>query len=687
MRKHSIVFKITTIVLLIAFTLSLMSGAVCSAAGDEYGTEEGGIDKNARSITPTETFMNGDFSEGLRYWGYYMEDGILSTLASMEEESGNRYVKITKPAGAEWKGIQSVPFKVEGLKNGDKIAVHFDYKTELEDPQFQVMLTSLNSTTKGETNNGGNVCDKSITTPEGWKGSLIPQFEVNGLEEGETALFQVDCRFRDGEGTYSTCFDNIQVFLIKDNTPEGCYETLQGGCVSSETLEEVKIYGPEESGYYGNGREKETEGFLNSDFSNGLLYWGTHYESDKYAMDNAKVVNENGNSYLEITTRENWKGIESAAFSLPGIENGDMLAVLVDYRLGEGASGYCADLNLVSGAAMPDSEGRDGAGRVENRYLKDGWESAISTFVQISDIKEGTAPRFTVTLRNSATDNKGPICFDNVRIVIKRDDIGDNCIETADGELLNRKTLWPYYGTKEKGMYIWNPDNNENTFKVITPESTDFFNFKDNGLKYWGALYFSWGGKAGYASDFAKAEEGNLVFGKDGIKTGEGIASAKIRLPEKLANKEWYVRFEYLNNSKGHVTFKTNDSEGHSANMNVNGDSWISGTCKLTYNEDCYFTLTAGADDAQVTIRNMALVFADEGGIPDTLVDVNGKPYNHEMGDANADGNVDIMDAIRAKKHSADDAVPVYIAALNFDGDYAVNASALTSLKSLLIEK
>jgi len=666
------------------------AGEVIEVDTDGYGTFNGGIDKNAMAVTPTATFMNGDFEEGLRYWGYYLKDGDLSSLATIENENGNNYVKVTKPADKEWQGIMSVPFTVEGLKNGDQLIVHFDYKTELEKPQFQAMITSKNPVLEGQTNNGGNICDTSVTTRVGWKGSLIPQVAINGIEEGAAVNFQLDFRFREGTATYSTYFDNIQVFIIRDTTPAGLYETLDGGYVNSRTLEKTKVYTEEDSGYVGNGRNYQTEGFLNSDFSEGLKYWGTNapFNADKFAMDNAKIVTENGNRFVEITTRTNWHGIESAAFSAQGIKNGDWLAVLVDYKLGAGATGYCADLNLVSGGKMNDSEGRNGTGRVTDKPVNNGWESAISPFVQISEVEDGTLPRFTVTLRNSGTNNAGPIYFDNVYLVIKRADISEVCIQTLEGELLNRESLCPYYGTESDGIYVWDSNNQKNMLSIVTPESADLFNFRDNGLKYWGPIYFGWQGKAGYASDYATVTDGNLVFGGENCMTGYGISSGLARIPAALAEKDWHIKFEYINVSNGHVTFKHNSDANTVTNLYGGIENWTEVDMDISKVENSYISIEVGRDGAGATIRNIAMVYADEGGMDGLFAKVDGSPYGYDKGDATADGDVNIIDLIRMKKYSADgENNVIFLAAASFDGDFDVDGSDLGAFRHYLLGK
>ncbi len=96
---------------------------------DPDGTAETGFEKlgrkyqNNETYAVNETFMNGDFSEGLKYWSVAINS---SGYASKDARVDDGVLTLT-PSANGGKGISSAHFKIPNAEIGKKVRITYDY--------------------------------------------------------------------------------------------------------------------------------------------------------------------------------------------------------------------------------------------------------------------------------------------------------------------------------------------------------------------------------------------------------------------------------------------------------------------------------------------------------------------------------------------------------------------------------
>ena len=195
---------------------------------NEYGTFADGItciNNNIVSVTPTAKPMNLDFSEGLRYWGTQYKTGKASDFVKLIIEKNNSYIKLSPKA--KWDGILTAKFQCLGIKEGDKIALVYDWKGSGD---YQVGLKFINPAVAVQ-ENWFVTGDVGVATTlyeakndSEWNVSMTMSKSLPKVASGETATFMIGVQTK-SDLSLDYCFDNLTLVKI---AADGSIKNLNG---------------------------------------------------------------------------------------------------------------------------------------------------------------------------------------------------------------------------------------------------------------------------------------------------------------------------------------------------------------------------------------------------------------------------------------------------------------------------
>lgn len=182
---------------------------------DAYGTEKKGIHttktSNYSAIPATETFVNGSFTEGFRYWAR-TGDGYPSDLAEIVETGENKYLKLNLRTNEEV--ITTTKFRVfnANVYSGRNLVVIYDW---VGDRNFDVELTQWDSTGSLLVSSGFGKAVYEAKNENEWNTAATAP--LNALYHSEEGFyFTVKIKLLDSLPTESK-IDNIRVALVNSN--------------------------------------------------------------------------------------------------------------------------------------------------------------------------------------------------------------------------------------------------------------------------------------------------------------------------------------------------------------------------------------------------------------------------------------------------------------------------------------
>lgn len=152
-----------------------------------FGTEEEGF-KATGNINifhkPLNKPLNLDFSNGLRYWAGGDGDGqkAATDYVQIKTNGNNKYLNLKSTA--EWGGITSPVFKIDGVNAGDEVTLVYDRKLGSADQKYQIYLSQIMY--------GGSYTQ--TVSIDGFNGRVAT--DINGAKEVKAAG-------ADGWGTYA----------------------------------------------------------------------------------------------------------------------------------------------------------------------------------------------------------------------------------------------------------------------------------------------------------------------------------------------------------------------------------------------------------------------------------------------------------------------------------------------------
>lgn len=739
--------------ILLALTLTLTSVFGCIASAENEGTENTYIGTEADGYTgtgniydtptPNEKFMNFDFEDGYKYW----QKGN-GTSEIITEDDENKALKLecdgTNKIADTF--VYSYPITLKNVVAGAQFAIRVDLKAVLDENDTLKDNSRISFTLKSK--------DNSVTIPN----DSAYKYLVTGNTDGYVTL----------SGTYSKIsavadevtdvtlylqishynvnadiyIDNILIgyqsdtnYMYDNQKTERHYLSLTDGveALSAYTNGSIKLYDLAETGYYTgfsnvtNSITLKSDSFINGDFSKGFTGWGaTNTDNTKAFPSDFAEITQNNECHITYSSGARM-GLHSTLFPLTGLKTGDSVMVYFEYKWGdseniESGADFIAEIRSKTNSDMHfsntpytdlkyTSANETTVERGESKALDDtGW-NAVTT---IPGKLQVDSPDVYISLRVNA-NKKNDIYIRNVKIIVAREyDTGNNTNLTYefygsdnDGKYYEKDGVTEAaspYGTVEDGITA----NGSDVSKYKIRKEVNILDFKNNGLKYWGAAIQD-GSKIGNgtkASNCATVNNDGSVTLKYTSTSEMGISSVYFKLPETVTKNgtNYAVWFDYVrsdndtesqdqNNLLTVIDSKVMGNE-NAASENSAGNS--SGTLTLsapakTFNNDSekygIVSLMVNGTRYNYTVSNFHLGYVDKGGMDKTLyVCEDGTPRDGEMGDANADGELNILDLIRMKKRSSDTATKIYFAAADMDGDDTIGATDIATLKKALLK-
>lgn len=745
--------------ILLALTLTLTSVFGCIASAEAEGTENSYIGTEADGYTgpgniydtptPNEKFMNFDFEQGYKYW--QKGDGSSEIIT---EDNGNHVLYVKCDAEAEDSKtnktfLYSYPITVKNVVKGGEFALSVDVKTQNNASAggdgsritFQLRTTIADSNL-----DSGNYTRWSVKSNSNDYVTYSLNYKVPELADGtdEYNLYLVISHWDVQADMY---IDNIKVGYQSDenfvysnydnSTKRESYypsitdgvDTLVGGRVSNK----LELYELSEAGFFGGYNTIQDKGtylrlvnknIVNGDFSKGLTGWAicNQWSTAYFPKDVGSVVDIDGaKAFLLNTAAMSTNTGLTQTVELDGVKKDDIVTFYFEYKFAD--EGNTADSNIYAKLGKIDSEqidhGNNTYYQLQSTYsgtnkngtytdIGNGWTAAtnIGSNLTYKVLKDN--PKVTVDIFAS---KKTAVYIRNIKILV-RENLSATGTAYAysyygaadDGKYYNAdgRTEVSYYGTSTDGITTTGSNNSMFSYKL---NSADIFDFKTNGLKYWGAAIQDGGayGDGTKASDCATVNEDGSVTLKRVSKNAMGISSVYFKLPESVTKNgtNYAVWVDYVRIDGDSNSTDTNNylyARMSTVKNNIGTQDLSSGreSGTLTFNAPAQelsgkkyglVTLSIPGTKFNYTVSNFHLGYVDKGGMEKTLyVYEDGTPRDGDMGDANADGEVNILDLVRMKKRSSDNTAKIYFAAADMDGDDAIGATDIASLKKELLK-
>lgn len=383
MKKNALLKLLSVVVGVMVIVASVVCLTAVNAA-DDFGTEADGITVNSKtamdSWTATEGLKNGDFSEGLKYWGpsnYYgstAAEGKTSDVVKLVTDGTNKYAQFTGGLSFASSGVQIVPVKVSVNKidAGDKLAVMYKGDAAPASAKMKVILWQFNiAAGKDEI---VNCTAANIKVYKGIDATWALLNTINTLPVQENAteseFYTFAVEFRATQKTCVARFDDVKIVKVKDDgfyTLDGLKIDENGDPIEGsgstgggeggageggEVSNDPAWAGTEAEGvtmYQGDGINAVIMGdFVNGNFEKGLKYWAAKANT-YYPSNVAEIKTEaNGNKYLYLKgASEGYYGFKTAIITIPDskLAVGDQVVIVFDYKSNEDAN--CLQIPLT----------------------------------------------------------------------------------------------------------------------------------------------------------------------------------------------------------------------------------------------------------------------------------------------------------------------------------------------------
>lgn len=438
MKKHFIKKAVAILVGIIVIAASLVGAlgifAEDTATDAQYGTEADGISRERTwtrytDIATVDSLQNGDFSEGLKYWGPKNDQmGLASAQAKVEDGK-----LVLTPLTTHYAGVRSVNFKLDGVTAGDTIVLFFNFKHSFSNSKsifgFKLYentdITSTEYSTTEKTiknwSQGKVAYDKLMTFEASVTGNnsvFYIEFQVAKLTGTETTdpayVDDIVIAKKNADGTYTDVAtgNNIDPETGKPvvtTPPSGGDEgegTGTGSGTDSDSDAQTPVNpadDPAKVGTYEGGLPAgstgddtnakygvyEEEGVYNLDFEQGFKYWAVKGNAkDDLCSQYVDLKTEGENNYIQFKGNfpNDYGGMRTIKFKVSDtlIKEGDEIAIIYDFK---GDSPYQFRLDFAGMAGMKALK--------ESEILIDaadanGWYTAITTTQTIAERTAGT---------------------------------------------------------------------------------------------------------------------------------------------------------------------------------------------------------------------------------------------------------------------------------------------------------
>lgn len=272
--------KLKKIMSVLITAVICISIAVCGSTAvlaDDYGTFEDGIPANGKNMANYMPFKdgkgmrNGDFEQGLMYWGTQRGNALPSSRVTLMEEDGNHFIEFA--AENNWDGIYSTTFSDSRVSAEESISALFKYRG---DTQFQIVLMQICMSADGKSYSEQRIGLEFKTLEiesgtDGWsiavidpKKTVVEPSSVDPKYDDPTIYFTFFVQVMQ-DPTCTAQIDDIQ--LVKYNKSSGMVYDLDGKQLydmKNLPINQISITDDDYEDYiqdtYNYTVEKETEG-------------------------------------------------------------------------------------------------------------------------------------------------------------------------------------------------------------------------------------------------------------------------------------------------------------------------------------------------------------------------------------------------------------------------------------------
>ena len=477
----------------------------------------------------------------------------------------------------------------------------------------------------------------------------------------------------------------------------------------------------------------------NFNFNEGLKYFGPvrNASSRPYnTLAEGGVTYDETNGRLKLTYTEtgsysDWQGygFQTVPVNIPEAAYGKKVYLKVD-----AASDFkmvqlrvLIDGNVVNtsnGAKLEglyinaESLNNDSSQELKSFAVKNNWTNDAEF-----TIAEGSKTiAFSLFVNNQSNAESGNCAyFDNFRFIYFDD--ATNAYYNFDGTRLSGlDNETPYYGTEADGIVLNSTNDNVATRNAIS--TFDNFDFS-KGLVNFAPSWLYGSNLKTLAESGIVCEDGMLKFKDEGKVTSvnyRGIQSVPVVIPEFAKGKTLHVSLDTAANMGYMINvlidgsaakcIKADGTDTNSANMYIQANDTTNaiGDVKNKLLVNTMATDNTGSnvlgikipENAQTIailiytptvksgnlayIDNIKFLLSDIGGFIGKYTDLNGKPINNELGDANADGIVDIRDLVMTNDYLTDSVnTNIFFAAADLTNDKICNESDMAALRTKLL--
>lgn len=187
-------------------------------------------------------------------------------------------------------------------------------------------------------------------------------------------------------------------------------------------------YGTYEEGFFSQKHQFQrvdpTPQLMNADFSEGFRYWSTR--SGTKANENAKLITEGDNTFIQLTPGGDYYGLTTALFICDQVKPGQKLVVMYDWRGAMDFQVYVAQ--WVDGVEV--RMGRQVGKNLYEAQDETEWNVSVSNSEEtVQESKEGNENLYFAIGIEATTIMDIDTCVDNVRLAIMDADGGYRDLE------------------------------------------------------------------------------------------------------------------------------------------------------------------------------------------------------------------------------------------------------------------
>ncbi len=486
--------RINRRILAVIATAAIITGSLfgifsVSAAVDAIGTFEDGITTGGygkiNQLEPMASLTNGDFSQGLKFWGT-VDGSAASKYGKPLSEEGVTFLRYTPPKAYD--AVCSRPFRIEGAKKGDKYALMANFRGNTS---FQLIIDHINGSSQRAT---GSKILFSSSDKDSFNSLVVSsQNLVIGSLASSATEYNFVVKIAGWDAGKSTDITNVKIVKVLD---DGSYAELDGTKIvikddNGDPFDPDS--GTETDGITSGGNGSivnypATETFTNGNFAKGLKNWGT--VDGSAASKYAKVTTgEDGKKFITFTTDKEYTGLCSRPFLIKDAKQGEKYAVMASYK-----GNVVNDFQLIiDGINQKGTTRATGAVTVFKSSEENGWNVAASSQKAVlGELMPADNPNnrfgenYAFVVKIVAIKKTSTAQFTDIKVVKV---LEDGSYTELDGTKIvfydeNGDVYDPYAGTAKNGIET---GSNGGIYSFPATEVLTNGDFS-KGLKYWGTV-------------------------------------------------------------------------------------------------------------------------------------------------------------------------------------------------------